>query len=444
MNYYFVGIGGIGMSAIARFFKWRGDEVSGYDRTPSPLTAQLEAEGIRVHYDDNEERVPKDVDMVVYTPAVPEDTRIMKYVRGLGVPVEKRSQMLGELTRGKKCIAVAGTHGKTTTSSMIAWLLHQSHIGCSAFLGGIAKNFKSNMVVNNESEYVVVEADEYDRSFLQLYPYYSVITATDPDHLDIYGTHENLIATFGQYACQTKDEGGLLLKEGLKLSLREGLICHNYSSKSKTADYYCENVENEKGNIFFDLHTPKGMLKRIELPNSCLFNAENAVAASAVALKCGLSEEELRRGFLSFEGIKRRFDYRVKNDKIIYIDDYAHHPAEIKATLDSVRYMFPKAKVMGIFQPHLYTRTRDFADEFAKVLSTLDQPVLLDIYPARELPIEGVTSKMLLDKIDSKEKQLVKKEEVIETILKGAPDIVLTLGAGDIDRLVPKIEKALQ
>lgn len=443
MNYYFVGIGGIGMSAIARFFHQRGDKVSGYDRTPSPLTHELEAEGINVHYDDNIDSIPADVDLVVYTPAVPEDTNIMQHLRHSGITIEKRSQMLGHLTRGSKCVAVAGTHGKTTTSSMIAWILSQSHVGCSAFLGGIAKNFNSNLVVDNNSEYIVVEADEYDRSFLQLHPYLSVITATDADHLDIYGTHENLLKAFEQYASQTDPDGMVLLKKGLTTIPSEPIAHQSYSSDGH-ADYYCHNIRNNGGDITFDLHTPDKEYLDIELTNSCLYNVENAVAASAIALQCGVTEVELRQALKSFAGIKRRFDYRAKTERAIYIDDYAHHPAEIKATLDSVRYLFPGRKIMGIFQPHLYTRTRDFADGFAQVLSTLDIPVLLDIYPARELPIPGVTSQMLLDRMDNPNARLIDKGQVIDTVTNTDADIILTIGAGDIDRLIPDIEKALK
>ncbi len=443
MNYYFVGIGGIGMSAIARFFHQRGDRVCGYDRTPSPLTRALEAEGIQVHYDDDPARIPSQVDLAVYTPAVPRDTAVMQWLLSHGIPLKKRSQVLGELTRGKKCIAVAGTHGKTTTSSMIAYILHQSHVGCSAFLGGISNNFKSNMVVNTDSDWVVVEADEFDRSFLQLHPYYSVITATDPDHLDIYGTYENMLAAFTQYASQTEKDGMLLLKSGLSCAPLNGLLTRTYSSHPSQGDYFCSNIQNHNGDLSFDLTTPSGILKDLWLTNSCLYNVENAVAASAVALQCGVSEDELRVALRTFSGIYRRFDYRVKNSRIIFIDDYAHHPEEIRATLSSVRYMFPGKRVMGIFQPHLYSRTRDFADGFAEILSELDIVALLDIYPARELPIPGTSSRMLLDRITNPDKRLLLRDQVIPTILQTRPDILLTIGAGDIDRIVPEIEKAL-
>ncbi|MBQ6237986.1 MAG: UDP-N-acetylmuramate--L-alanine ligase [Bacteroidales bacterium] len=465
MNYYFLGIGGIGMSALARFFKLGGNTVSGYDRTPSPLTSQLEAEGISIHYDDNPDLIPDGIDLVVYTPAVPKDTREFQHLEQSGVPMKKRSQVLGELTRGKKCIAVAGSHGKTTTSTMIAYLLSKTDIGCSAFLGGISKNFDSNLLVNNESPYVVVEADEYDRSFLQLHPYYSVITATDPDHLDIYGTHENLIQAFQQFANQTNPEGALFLKEGLAghdhhhhdedegedehehehhLKISEEIKCFSYSARSIEPDFYAINVRNYNGNIYFDLRTPDKVLYDIELQNSCLYNVENAVAASAVALACGLDEYQLRYGLKTFAGIRRRFDVRVKTKDVVYIDDYAHHPKEIAATIESIKYLYPDKRIVGIFQPHLYTRTRDFADQFVDALKPLDEIILMPIYPAREKPIPGISSGMLLRKMDTMNKYLCSADQVPDLVEALCPDVVVTLGAGDIDRLVPVLEQRLK
>lgn len=467
MNYYFLGIGGIGMSALARFFKLGGNTVSGYDRTPSPLTSQLEAEGISIHYNDNPDLIPDGIDLVVYTPAVPKDTREFQHLEQSGVPMKKRSQVLGELTRGKKCIAVAGSHGKTTTSTMIAYLLSKTDIGCSAFLGGISKNFDSNLLVNNESQYVVVEADEYDRSFLQLHPYYSVITATDPDHLDIYGTHENLIQAFQQFANQTNPEGALFLKEGLAghghhhhdedegedehehehehhLKISEEIKCFSYSARSIEPDFYAINVRNYNGNIYFDLRTPDKVLYDIELQNSCLYNVENAVAASAVALACGLDEYQLRYGLKTFAGIRRRFDVRVKTKDVVYIDDYAHHPKEIAATIESIKYLYPDKRIVGIFQPHLYTRTRDFADQFVDALKPLDEIILMPIYPAREKPIPGISSGMLLRKMDTMNKYLCSADQVPDLVEALCPDVVVTLGAGDIDRLVPVLEQRLK
>lgn len=460
MKYYFLGIGGIGMSAIARFFKQSGHTVCGYDRTPTPLTKRLEEEGISIHYDDNPAMVPDDVDMVIYTPAVPRDTKLFQYVVEKGYPMEKRSQMLGELTRGRKCIAVAGSHGKTTTTAMIAHMLHKSPLGCSAFLGGISKNFDSNLLVDNNSEFVVVEADEYDRSFLQLHPYYSVITATDPDHLDIYGTHEKLIEAFQQYANQTSPEGALFVKEGLvedhhdhhhdeeehdsenhHLHISTEIKCFSYSARSIEPDYYAINVRNYNGNIFFDLRTPEKVLFDLELCDSCLYNVENAVAASAVVLRCGLDEYQLRNGLKTFKGISRRFDVRVKTKDFVYIDDYAHHPKEISATIESVKYLYPGKRIVGIFQPHLYTRTRDLADEFAEALKPLDEIVLMPIYPAREKPIPGVSSGMILRKIESMNKYLSSADQIPDLAEALCPDVLLTMGAGDIDRLVPILEQ---
>ena len=457
------------MSALARYFHRRGDAVSGYDRTPSPLTEALQAEGIAVHYDDNPELIPEDVDMVVYTPAVPQELREFQALKATDVRMEKRSQVLGELTRGKKCIAVAGSHGKTTTTTMIAHLLSEAPCGCSAFLGGISKNFDSNLWVDTKSDYVVVEADEYDRSFLQLHPYLSVITATDPDHLDIYGTHEHMLEAYAQFADQTDPDGRLFFKEGIFRTL-DGeeyieyghdhhhdedthhshirTLAHSniqtYTTRGIDADYYAINVRTYNGNLFFDLRTPDGVFYDLELDGTALFNVENAVAASAVALACGLDQYQLRHGLKTFAGVRRRFDYRIREKGLVYIDDYAHHPQEIASTLESIRYLYPGKRVVGIFQPHLYSRTRDLADGFARVLGTLDELIMMPIYPAREKPILGVTSSMVLRKVDSMSKYLCTPDQVLELVPALCPDVVVTLGAGDIDRLVPRLEATLR
>lgn len=469
MRYYFLGIGGIGMSALARYFHQRGDMVSGYDRTPSPLTQSLEAEGIAVHYEDNPALLPDNIDMVVYTPAVPETLLEFETLRQRGVKMEKRSQVLGELTRGKRCIAVAGSHGKTTTSSMIAYLLSLCPCGCSAFLGGISKNFNSNLRVDETSDVVVVEADEYDRSFLQLHPTYAVITATDPDHLDVYGTHENMLEAYAQFASQVSSEGRLFLKEGTFMLqnghpfFEDDKECHNhehshshthstsfnapsytYTAHGIEADYYAINVRTYNGNLFFDLRTPSGVMYDLELCGTALYNVENAVAASAVALECGIDQYQLRHGLRTFAGIRRRFDYHIREKELVYIDDYAHHPQEIAATIESVRYLYPGKRVVGVFQPHLYSRTRDLADDFARVLGTLDELVMMPIYPAREKPIAGVTSSMLLRKVNGMSKYLCTPEQVLQLVPALCPDVVLTLGAGDIDRLVPRMEQVLR
>lgn len=455
------------MSALARFFKQRGDNVSGYDRTQSPLTEELEKEGIGVHYCDAPTLIPDDIDLVIYTPAIPQDLQEFVVLQKRGVKMEKRSKVLGELTRGKKCIAVAGSHGKTTTSTLIAHLLSHTGIGCTAFLGGISKNFGSNLHVDNKSEYVVVEADEYDRSFLQLYPHYAVITATDPDHLDIYGTLEAMLEAYVQFANQSDADGKLFLKQGIFTTSDGELYGHHhdddehdehshegfdfikrpyavYTAHGVDADYYAINVRAYNGNIFFDMRTPEGVLYDLELDGTALFNVENAVAASAVALSCGVDQYQLRSGLKSFAGVRRRFDYRIKEKNLVYIDDYAHHPQEIASTIESVRFLYPGKRVVGIFQPHLYSRTRDFADEFASVLQSLDEIIMMPIYPAREKPILGVTSSMVLRKMDSMSKYLCTADQVLELVPALCPDIVLSLGAGDIDRLVPRLEETLR
>lgn len=457
MNYYFLGIGGIGMSAIARFFNQRGDTVYGYDATESQLTQQLISEGISVHYIDDPALIPNNIDLVIYTPAIPEETAEFQYFLQKGIKMVKRSQMLGELTRDKKCIAVSGSHGKTSTSSLIAHILSHTPMGCSAFLGGVAKNFNSNIVVNPKSEYVVVEADEFDRSFLQLRPYCSVITAVDADHLDIYGTPENYIDAFRQFAALTDPDGILIIKQGLPLfdSHEEHDTCHTHHPAPKTpqvsytahgieADYYPWNVRHYGSNIFFDLRTPKGVFYDLELPCASLYNVENAVAAAAVCLSLGVDEYQLRYGFKTYTGVRRRFDYHINTPQLVFIDDYAHHPQEIEACLNSIRYLYPDKRIVGIFQPHLYSRTRDFADDFARVLSTLDELIMLPIYPAREKPILGVTSSMILRKIDSLSKYLCTFDQAVELLPALCPDVVVTMGAGSIDRLVPRLVTAMQ
>ena len=466
---YFIGAGGIGMSALARYFIHKGLVVAGYDKTPSTLTQQLEKEGMVIHYKENVDEIPHACRdnkscLVVYTPAIPADHQELQYFRNNGFEVQKRAQVLGMLTRSHKGLCVAGTHGKTTTSTMCAHIMHQSHVDCNAFLGGISKNYGTNYILSKTSDYVVIEADEFDRSFHWLRPWMSVITATDPDHLDTYGTHAHLVEAFHQFASQIDPAGTLIIKQGLTLqpdhpghesghehehhhgASIEGIpaaTC-NYTSHGIEADYYPWNVRQYNGNIFFDLRTPKGVFYDLELPNAALYNVENAVAVAAVAVTVGLNEYQIRHGFKTYAGVWRRFDYHIKTRDLVFIDDYAHHPQEIAACLDSIRFLYPGKRVVGIFQPHLYTRTRDFADQFAQVLSTLDELIMLPIYPAREKPLPGVTSSMVLRKIDSLSKYLCTPDQVLELVPALCPDVVVTMGAGDIDRLVPRLEEVLK
>ena len=402
-TYYFLGIGGIGMSALARYFASEGCRVLGYDRTCTPLTTELEAEGIVVQYDERLDWVEGlDVEktLVVRTPAVPEDAAVYVWLREHGFHIVKRAELLGEVTRQKKALCVAGTHGKTTTSTILAHILYGSHAGANAFLGGIANNYGTNLLLNKESDVVVVEADEFDRSFHHLTPYMSVITSMDPDHLDIYGTEAAYRASFEQYAGLV--EHALVVKSSLKLNV-ESLKARVYTySVGEKADFYADNVRVKDGEIWFDFYTPESKVADIQLGVPVLVNVENSVAAMALAVLMGATEEELREGMRSFMGVYRRFNVHVNTPRVTYIDDYAHHPQVLKATIDSVRYLYPERYVIGVFQPHLYSRTRDFADGFAEVLSGLDEVALLPIYPAREEPIEGVTSEWLMEKIGTK------------------------------------------
>ena len=451
-TYYFLGIGGIGMSALARYFASEGCRVLGYDRVCTPLTTELEAEGIAVQYDDRVDWVEGlDVEktLVVRTPAVPEDAAVYVWLREHGFHIVKRAELLGEVTRQKKALCVAGTHGKTTTSTILAHILYGSHAGANAFLGGIANNYGTNLLLNKESDVVVVEADEFDRSFHHLTPYMSVITSMDPDHLDIYGTEAAYRASFEQYAGLV--EHALVVKSSLQLNV-ESLKARVYTySVGEKADFYADNVRVKDGEIWFDFYTPESKVADIQLGVPVLVNVENSVAAMALAVLMGATEEELREGMRSFMGVYRRFNVHVNTPRVTYIDDYAHHPQELKATIDSVRYLFPERYVIGVFQPHLYSRTRDFADGFAEVLSGLDEVALLPIYPAREEPIEGVTSEWLMEKIGTKRALVLPnilakylRERVKQCIAQGKDCVVVTMGAGDISDQVNDIEKALQ
>ena len=457
-TYYFLGIGGIGMSALARYMAAQGMRVLGYDRTCTALTQSLEAEGIDVCYDDRLDLVQQldaSRTLVVRTPAVPEELAVYAYLREQGFRIVKRAELLGELTQQKRALCVAGTHGKTTTSTLLAHILHQSHLGAEAFLGGIANHYDTNLLMDPESDLVVVEADEFDRSFHQLSPYMSVITSMDADHLDIYGTEEAYQASFAQYAGLV--EKALVVKATLLQYMMEAASpqCKVYSyAVGEKADFYADNVRIEGGEIRFDFHTPdtRCPISDIRLGVPVLVNVENSVAAMAVAWLMGATAEELRAGVESFAGVHRRFDVHVNTPRVSYIDDYAHHPQELAATIQSVKTLYPDRYVIGVFQPHLYSRTRDFADDFAQVLCEMDEVVLLPIYPAREEPIAGVTSEWLMGRLGDEVKKVLAEPNVVGKYLrlrmkqcweKGQNVVVLTMGAGDIDKLVADIKRNL-
>ena len=428
------------MSAIARYYNTKGFKVSGYDKTPSPLTEALENEGIEVHYEDNIDYVPKNVEdtLVVYTPAIPKDMGELVYVQEHGYRVIKRSRMLGEITKGQRCMAVAGTHGKTTTSTLTSHLFTASGAGCSAFLGGISKNYNSNLLISS-NDVVVAEADEFDRSFLQLFPEIAVITSMDADHLDIYGDEAHIREAFKAFAGQVS--GTLIAKHGLDITPEDTKAqIKTYSFGNPEADFYAEALE-EAGH--FNLHYPEGVIENCVVGIPGWVNIENGVAASAIALTYGIDPQEIKKALASFSGVKRRFDLQVKNEKHIYIDDYAHHPEEISAALSSIRKAYPTMKLTAAFQPHLYTRTRDFAEDFAKALSAVDKLILLEIYPAREEPIPGVTSEIIFKDVTAPEKVLIRRDEFMNYMEKEEVELFVTLGAGDIDRFVEPIAQML-
>lgn len=451
-TYYFLGIGGIGMSALARYFAAKGYRVLGYDRTASPLTESLEAEGIEVQYDDSLDRVAAldlQTTVVVRTPAVPEDMAVYVWLKEKGFRILKRAEVLGIVTRSERALCVAGTHGKTTTSTMLAHILHQSHVGANAFLGGIANNYGTNLLLDQKSDLVVVEADEFDRSFHHLTPYISVITSMDPDHLDIYGTEDAYRKSFMHYASLVQE--ALVVKNSLQLTV-DNIQARVYTyAVGEKADFYADNIRVANGEIRFDFHTPQQSVEDVQLGVPVWVNIENGVAAMAVAWLMGATDEELREGMRSFSGVYRRFNVHVNTPQITYIDDYAHHPMELKASIESVRKLYPERYVIGVFQPHLFSRTQDFAEEFAAVLSQLDEVALLPIYPAREEPIAGVTSEWLMDKVQTKRALVLPdilakylRERVKNCLAKEKNCVVITMGAGDIDRQVQQIAKALQ
>ena len=447
---YFVGAGGIGMSAIARYFIRRGLVVAGYDKTPSELTRQLEREGMLIHYEENLDEIPhvcRDPKscLVIYTPAIPQEHKELCYFREGGFTVEKRAQVLGTLTRAHKGLCVAGTHGKTTTSTMCAHIMHQSHLDCNAFLGGISKNLGSNYILSDHSDFVVIEADEFDRSFHWLRPWMSVITATDPDHLDIYGTKEAYLESFRHYTTLIQPGGALIIHTGLEMKADVGPDVRVYTYSRDEGDFHAENIVIDNGEITFDFVSPIETVRGIQLGQPVPINIDNGVAAMALAQLNGCTAEELKYGMKTYKGVERRFDFKLKNDKHVLLSDYAHHPKEILQSARSIRELYKHRKVTAIFQPHLYTRTRDFYKEFADALSLLDEVILCDIYPAREQPIPGVTSKLIYDNLKpGVEKSMIHKEDVLSLVKSRDFDVLVVLGAGDLDNYVPEIAKILE
>ncbi|MBQ4022895.1 MAG: UDP-N-acetylmuramate--L-alanine ligase [Prevotella sp.] len=447
---YFVGAGGIGMSAIARYFLKKGMVVAGYDKTPSALTERLKDEGALIHYEENVDEIPQacknpQKTLVIYTPAVPADHAELVYFRENNFEIQKRAQVLGTLTRAHKGLCFAGTHGKTTTSTMCAHIMHQSSMDCNAFLGGISKNYGTNYILSDESDYVVIEADEFDRSFHWLRPWMTVITSTDPDHLDIYGTKEAYLESFRHYTTLIKPGGALIIHKGLEMKAnpQEGVRVYEYSRDE--GDFHASNVKIENGEITFDFISPIENVSNIRLGQPIPINIENGIAAMAMAQLNGCTAEELRYGLQTYRGVDRRFDFKLKTDRIVFLSDYAHHPKEIYQSARSIRELYSDRKITAIFQPHLYTRTRDFYRDFADSLSQLDEVILTEIYPAREEPIEGVTSKLIYDNLrEGVEKQIIRKDDVLQFVSSRDFDVLVVLGAGDLDNQVPQIEKILR
>lgn len=446
---YFIGAGGIGMSAIARFFIHRGVVVAGYDRTPSTLTKQLEKEGMLIHYDENLEEIPhackdKVACLVVYTAAIPSTHKELTWFRDNGFEVQKRAQVLGILTRTHKGLCVAGTHGKTTTSTMCAHIMHQSHVDCNAFLGGISKNYGTNYILSNTSDYVVIEADEFDRSFHWLRPWMTVITATDPDHLDIYGTKEAYLESFRHYTELIQPGGTLIIHTDLEMKPHVQDSVKTYTYSRDKGDFHAENIKIENGEITFDFISPKGNITDVKLGQPIPINIENGVAAMAMAQLNGCTANEIKYGMETYHGVERRFDFKIRNDHHVLLSDYGHHPKEILQCAKSLREIYPSRKITVIFQPHLYTRTRDFYKEFADALSHFDEVILTEIYPAREQPIPGVTSELIYDNLgENVEKSMIRKEEVLDMVKNRDFDVLVILGAGDLDNMVPEMVKII-
>ena len=447
---YFIGAGGIGMSALARYFLHMGRVVAGYDKTPTPLTRELVQEGMQIHYDEDVEAIPeacKDVQscLVIYTPAVPETHKELAFFRRRGFEIQKRAQVLGTLTRSHKGLCVAGTHGKTSTSTMCAHIMHESHIDCNAFLGGISKNYGTNYILSSHSDYVVIEADEYDRSFHWLRPWMTVITATDPDHLDIYGTKEAYLESFRHYTTLIQPGGALIIHTDLEMKANIGANVRTFTYSRDAGDFYAENIKIADGEISFDFVSPLENVPGVVLGQPVPINIENGVAAMAMAQLNGCTADELRAGMKTYLGVERRFDFQIRNNRHVLLSDYAHHPQEILQSAKSIRELYRDRKITAIFQPHLYTRTRDFYADFARALSLLDEVILCDIYPAREQPIHGVTSRLIYDQLaPGVKKELIHKEDVLDWVRNHDSDVLIILGAGDLNDYVPQIKAILE
>ena len=447
---YFVGAGGIGMSAIARYFMSKGLVVAGYDKTPSALINQMEKEGMLIHYDENVDEIPhacrdKASCLIIYTPAIPATHKELCYFRENGFEIQKRAQVLGTLTRTHKGLCVAGTHAKTTTSTMCAHIMHQSHVDCNAFLGGISKNYGTNYILSDSSDYVVIEADEFDRSFHWLRPWMSVITSTDPDHLDIYGTKEAYLESFRHYTELIQPGGALIIHTNLemKANVQEGVKTYTYSRDA--GDFHAENIIIENGEITFDFISPVECIKGVQLGQPVPINIENGVAAMAMAQLNGCTANELKFGMKTYHGVDRRFDFKIRNNRHVYLSDYAHHPQEILQSAKSLKELYANRKITAIFQPHLYSRTHDFYKEFAEALSHFDEVILTEIYPARELPMEGVTSQLIFDNLKAGvEKSMIQKDDVLELVKNRDFDVLITLGAGDLDNYAPQITRIIK
>ena len=449
---YFLGAGGIGMSALVRYFLSEGKHVAGYDRTPSPLTDKLMEEGAVLHFEENIDLIPNECQeqastLVVYTPAIPSNHKELEFFKNKGFNIKKRAEVLGIITKGKSGVCAAGTHGKTTTSTMTAHLLHQSHVDCAAFLGGISKNYKSNLILSDKSDLVVIEADEYDRSFLHLEPYIATITSADPDHLDIYGNKENYLEAFAQFTEKIRENGYLIIHEGLEVTPRTKPSVTTYTYGRESGDFHAENIRIGNGRIIIDYVSPWQKIEDVELGVPVSINIENGVASMAMAEICGATADEIKTGMASFAGADRRFDFHIKRDDLVLLSDYAHHPDEVRACAKSLKELYRDKKVTALFQPHLYSRTADFYKEFAQSLSLFDKVILVDIYPAREEPIPGVTSKLIYDCLDASiEKSMCSRKEVVECIEKEKNNIevLVSLGAGDIENEIPKMKEILE